>query len=187
MTHQKIPGGNELLNPQQILRENLNITSGSYVGDFGCGGAGYFVMQTAKIVGENGLVYAVDILKSVLSNIESRAKELKLNNIKIIWSNLEKFGVCRINNESLDYGLIVNVLFQNKDRLAVLKESARMVKNGGKVLVIDWKEGRFPLGPEPDKKITPKELTDMAQEVGLSFYKEFEAGQYHYGMVFVKQ
>ncbi|MFH1610503.1 MAG: methyltransferase domain-containing protein [Patescibacteria group bacterium] len=187
MIHQKVPGGNGLLNPQQILKENLNIPSGSYVGDFGCGGAGYFVMQTARIVGENGLVYAVDIQKTVLSNIESQAKELKLDNIKIIWSNLEKYGACRVNNESLDYGLIINVLFQNKDKPAVLKEVARMVKKDGKVLVVDWKEGRFPLGPEPNNKIAPKELMDMSQEIGLVFDKQFEAGQYHYGMIFIKQ
>ena len=36
-------------------------------------------------------------------------------------------------------------------------------------------------------KITPEELTRIAQEAGLSLEKQFEAGQYHYGMIFIKQ
>jgi len=187
MLSQKIPGGTELLNPQKILKQEFCVTTGSYIGDFGCGGAGYFVMQTAKIIGEGGLVYAVDVLKSVLSNIESQAKELRLNNIKIIWSDLEKYGACRINNDSLDYGMVVNVLFQNKNKQSILKEVIRMIKPNGKILVIDWKEGRFPLGPQPDEKISPKELINITRELGLIFDKQFEAGQYHYGVIFIKQ
>ncbi|MDD5290259.1 MAG: class I SAM-dependent methyltransferase [Patescibacteria group bacterium] len=186
MFHSKVPGGNELLNPEKILKDELGLTSGAYVGDFGCGGAGYFAIQAGKIVGDSGLVYAVDILQPVLKNIESRAKELNLNNIKLVWSNLEKFGACKINNESLDFGLIINVLFQNKDKKTILKEVARMIKPLGKLLVVDWKEGRFPLGPRPDDKLSAEAIVTLTNEFGLKLAKKFEAGQYHYGLVFEK-
>jgi ubiquinone/menaquinone biosynthesis C-methylase UbiE len=186
MFHSKVPGGNELLNPEKILKDELGLTPGAYAGDFGCGGAGYFAIQAAKVVGDSGLIYAVDILQPVLKNIESRAKESNLKNIKTIWSNLEKFGACKINNDSLDYGLIINVLFQNKDKKAILKEVARMVKPLGKILIVDWKEGRLPLGPRPDDKIPPEAVVPLAGEFGLKLAKKFEAGQYHYGLVFEK-
>lgn len=186
MSHSKVPGGNGLLNPEQILKYELGISVGSYVGDFGCGGAGYFVFQAAKLVGETGLVYAVDILKPVLSNIDSRAKELNLKNIKTLWSNLEKFSACKINNNSLDFGLVINVLFQNKDRHAVLREVARLIKPLGKVLVIDWQAGRFPLGPNPADKISAEEVVKLADEFGLKLARRFEAGQYHYGLILEK-
>jgi ubiquinone/menaquinone biosynthesis C-methylase UbiE len=186
MFHTKVPGGNELLNPEKILKDELGLMPGAYVGDFGCGGAGYFAIQSAKIVGNSGLVYAVDILQPVLKNIESRAKELNLNNIKLMWSNLEKFGACKINNDYLDFGLIINVLFQNKDKKMILKEVSRMIKPLGKLLIVDWKEGRFPLGPRQDDKISSESVVQLASEFGLKLAKKFEAGQYHYGLVFEK-
>jgi ubiquinone/menaquinone biosynthesis C-methylase UbiE len=186
MFHSKVPGGNELLNPEKILKDELGLMPGAYVGDFGCGGAGYFAIQTAKIIGDSGLVSAVDILQPVLKNIASRAQELNLKNVKTIWSNLEKFGACKINNDSLDFGLIINVLFQNKDKKAILKEVARMIKPLGKLLIIDWKEGRFPLGPRQTDKISTEEVVALAGEFGLKLAKKFEAGQYHFGLVFEK-
>src|SRR4030042_3326582 len=111
----KVPGGKELLNPQDLVQNKLGVTYGSKVADLGCGGAGYFVLQSAQQVGPQGVVYAVDILKPVLANVETRAKGLGFDNIKTLWSNLEKYGETKINDEEIDFTLLVNVLFQNKN------------------------------------------------------------------------
>lgn len=186
MNSQKISGGTGLLDPEKILKDELQLVPGSWVGDFGCGGAAYFTFETARQVGEGGFVYAVDVLKSVLDNIKRRSKELNLRNIDTLWSNLEKFGACKINNNSLDYGLLINIMFQNKNRAGLLKEVVRMIKAGGKILVIDWKEGRFPIGPRPENRMTLQELVGLADLVGIKLDKKFEAGQYHYGVIFIK-
>ena len=110
----KTPGGNELLNPEHILHDELQVTYGSRVGDLGCGGVGYFTFQSAQLVGDTGLVYAVDVQKMVLKNIEHRAKMFGLSNIKAVWSNLESFGATKINDGSLDFVILSNILFQNK-------------------------------------------------------------------------
>ena len=80
--NKKIPGGNELLNPQDLIKNKLGVTYGSKVADLGCGGAGFFVMQTAQVVGPEGMVYAVDILKHALTNVNTRAKLLGFKNIR---------------------------------------------------------------------------------------------------------
>lgn len=182
----KIPGGNELLNPQEILRKQLNMPYGSKVGDFGCGGVGYFTFQAAQIVGDTGIVYCVDILKMILKSIEHRAKMFGLNNIKTVWSNLEIYGGAKINDGTLDFAFLVNILFQNKYPEKVLRETVRTLKLGGILLVIDWKQGRFPLGPLAEKKITSEKVGNIALGAGLKKVKEFEAGKFHYGMVFEK-
>ena len=68
----------------------------------------------------------------------------------------------------------------------VLREAVRMLKPGGTLLVIDWKQGRFPLGPLAENKITSEEVDNIALGAGLKKVKEFEAGKFHYGMVFGK-
>jgi len=181
-----IPGGNELLDPADLIKNKLGVFYGAKLADLGCGGAGYFALQAAQEVGPEGMVYAVDVLKSALSNVETRAQLLSLRNIRPIWSNLEKFGATNINNDALDFALLINILFQNKNQLEILKEATRMLKKGGKLLVVDWQVGRFPIGPKPEDKIAPEKIIEMANSLNLTLEQQFGAGQFHYGVVLVK-
>lgn len=182
----KIPSGNELLNPHQILKEELELTPGSVVADLGCGGVGHFVIQAAKLIGNQGTVHAVDILKDALSSIDNRAKLEKLDNVQTHWSNLEKFGALKINDNSLDATLLINTLFQNKNPATMVKEAARLLKKNGKLLIIDWLPGRFPIGPEPGTKTDQEKIKAEALQLGLVELKSWQPGKYHYGMIFQK-
>jgi len=53
----------QFLNPNEILEE-IGLMGQMTFADFGCG-AGYFTIPAAKMVGDHGKVYAVDILKEV--------------------------------------------------------------------------------------------------------------------------
>lgn len=186
MDIRKIPGGNELLNPEKILKDDIEIGFGNEVADLGCGGKGYFTLQSAKLVGDKGKVYAIDVLKSILTSVETEAKIAGLSNIQTVWSNLEIYQATKIKDESLDLALLFNILFQNKKQREILRESARMIKEGGRLAVIDWKTTGAPFGPPKEIRISPEKVREMAQEIGLKEEKFFEAGLYHYGMIFSK-
>lgn len=181
----KIPGGNELMNNQKVL-ETAGIEEGMVVADLGCGARGYFALQAGKMVGKNGLVYAVDILKPSLQSVESIARLHNIQNIKTVWSDLEIHEATKIKSESVDFALLINVLFQSKKQEAILKETARLLKNQGKLLVVDWKKTGAPFGPPIEDRILPEQVKEWAEEMGLKLEKEFEAGPYHYGLVFTK-
>lgn len=186
MLRTKIPGGNELINSEWLLKDKVGLTYGMKVGDFGCGGGGYFALQAARLVGDHGQVYAVDILKSVLNNVVSRARTLGIENLITIWTNLEIFGATKITDGSLDAGLLINILFQNKDPGTLIRESARMIRKDGTLLVVDWKEGRFPLGPLPQEKVPLRVVRETASMNGLKEKDLFDAGPFHYGLIFEK-
>jgi ubiquinone/menaquinone biosynthesis C-methylase UbiE len=179
-------GGNEFLNAHELLKYKLGVCAGSELADLGCGGSGYFVFEAARLVGKKGTVYAVDILKLVLKNIEHRAEMLGYDNIKTVWSNLEEIGATKINNSSLDFALLINILFQNKEHGKIIREAARMLKRGGKLLIIDWQAGYLSFGPPPEMKLKPEVLTDLALGAGLKRLEFFEAGEYHFGIIFEK-
>lgn len=181
----KISGGNILLNPYSIWEEG-GLGAEMKIADLGCGAAGHFVVPAAKIVGEKGKVYAVDLLKSVLDAVLSRARLEGVNNIETVWSNLEIYGATKIKPESLDFVLLANTLFQIKGREEVLREAVRLVKSGGKILVVEWGAGDAPLGPPPAARLGKDFVKDLAGRNGLREVKEFKAGPYHYGLVFVK-
>jgi len=180
-----ISGGNELLDTEEVFK-HLNIKSGMKIGDLGCGGAGHFTIPAAKKVGSQGVVYAVDILKSVLRSVVSRARMEGLSNIKTVWSNLEMANATKITSESLDVVFLINILFQSKQDENIIAEANRLLKKGGELLVIDWKQSNGSFGPPAIDRIKPEAIRTIAKKINLKLIEEFRPGNYHFGLVFQK-
>lgn len=185
-TNNKFTGGNNLLDAHQILTQQIQIQAGEVVADLGAGGAAYFTVQAAKIVGNQGEVYAVDILKNVLSAIESKAKMSGLYNIKTIWSDLEVYGATKIPAESLDHAMLINILFQSKKHEEMIREAVRLLKPGGKLSIIDWSDNTPSFAPAQEMQVNKTKIMEIAQNLSLSLVNEFAAGNYHFGLVFIK-
>lgn len=180
----KISGGNELINPKKLLEQG-GLKAGSVVADLGCGSSGHFVFPAAHLVGEKGRVYAVDILPAVLQSIESRAKLEGLLNVVRVWADLERSGALQVEG-GVDIALLVNTLFQVKDAATVIKEAARVLKPGGVLLVAEWKATSTLFKPLAMMRVDSSMVQQWARDAGLTFDHEFEAGPYHYGLVFRK-
>jgi ubiquinone/menaquinone biosynthesis C-methylase UbiE len=174
-----------LMDPTQILKDVVHLDSGAKVADLGCGAMAYFTLAAAKIVGNNGLVYAVDIQKEVLSSVESKAKLESLHNITTIWSNLEISGATKVPI-GMDICILVTTLFQNSNHLQIMNESVRLLADGGKLLIIEWLPQKTTIGPDVSQRVPSDIIKQHAESIGLKMEKEFAAGQYHYGLIFTK-
>lgn len=182
---QKVPGGNELLNALTVLKR-AGVGHAMTVADLGCGRMGYFTLQASRMVGENGTVWAVDILKDALANVEAQAKNAGAHNIRTVWADLERFGSTKISEKSVDIVFLINTLFQTSRHREVMKEAARMLKSGGKMLIVDWKSERSPLGPPMERRVLPENIRIAGHDLGLEEADSFEAGPYHFGLLFTK-
>ena len=180
-----ISGGNDLLDPAAILGR-LGIKTGAKVADLGCGGAGHFIVPVARLVGSHTHVYAVDILKSALRSVASKARLEGINNIRNVWSDLEIPGATKIRRQSLDFALLINILFQSKQHENIIKEAIRLVKEDGKILVIDWNQALASFGPPPLNRVKSEEIIKIAKKLNLKLIDEFDAGTYHFGLIFTK-
>ncbi len=176
----------KLLDPQALLTKELDLKFGHQVADMGCGGAGYFTLPAARLVGSRGKVYAVDVLKTALEGVLSKAKLENLLNIETVWSDIEKVGATKIPTATLDGALLVNIMFQSRKNQQMMQEAHRLLKMGGKLLVVDWKVEPTPFGPPTANRLPPQTISDLGTKLGFSIEKEFEAGPYHYGFVLVK-
>ena len=156
------------------------------VAGLGCGASGHFVFPAARQVGKRGHVYAVDILKTALGEIDKRIRQENLSNMETVWSNLEIFQATKIESGSLDVGLLINTLYQSHKRVEIIREAVRMLKKGGRLLIVEWKNISLPFGPPPEERVKPDLLKIGAKKLGLEVEDEFDAGQYHYGVLFVK-
>jgi len=178
--------GSIFLDPEKILHQ-ADLRYGQKIADFGCGGSGHFVLQAARVVGDKGVVYAVDVLRSSLSGAESKARLYGLINIIPVWSDVEIVGAAkRIKDGSLDVVLLIQLLFQSKKHDNIFKETARVLKKGGSVIVVDWQKCDLSVGPEPDDYVSEEMIKEIAQRNNFKYLKSFKVGPYHYGLIFKK-
>ena len=170
------------MRPEKILGE-VGVHTGMRVADFGSG-AGYFAIPLAKLVGDEGVVYAVDIQKPVLESVQSRVKLFTIFNIQIIRGDLEKESGSTLEAESVDMVLCANVLYQARDKKAIIVEAKRVLVKNGRLIVIEWNTDSSALGPALKLRIPVDSLKSLAEKEGFIFKKEFDAGNHHYGLVF---
>ncbi len=174
----------DFANPLKNARK-LGITEGMQVADLGSG-SGHYVLAMANLVGSSGKVYAVDIQKDLLSNIQNEATKRGYNNIEIIWGDLEQVGGSKIADNILDLTLISNTLFQVEKKEVLLHEAYRIIKPSGSLAIIDWSQSHGGIGPITSDIVSKDVAIDMAISAGFTTESEFDAGVHHYGIIFKK-
>lgn len=183
-----LSGGTQLLNAKEILEHELGLRPGMTYADLGIGSAAHFVFPGANIVGPEGMVYAIDILKAVLTTAESRAQEEKLRNIKTVWSDVEVYGAAKeIHDHTADVISLINLLYETKQDEHVFNEANRILKQGGKALVIDWLPIQASFGPPMEQRTSLDKVRQMAKVVHWKEAHTFQPSPYHFGVVFEKE
>lgn len=173
--------------PAHDVLKRVGLDVGQRCADLGVGRQANFTVAAAQMVGPRGQVYAVDVVKAILPNVLEKARLHKVSNVITVWSDLEVYGAAKaIGDASLDLGMLITVLFQSKNQPAMIKEAVRMIKPGGKLLMVDWKKGATTFGPALEVRPDPAKLKHIAQELGLQLTDEFEAGSFHFALVFTK-
>lgn len=153
------------------------------VGDFGSG-AGYLTIPIARIVGERGKVYAVDIQQNALEQVKQRAALEHISWIEPVWADLELPKGSRLPDHALDLVIIANIAFQAEKKEAVFLEARRIVRTGGALAVIEWDRAPSPVGPPPAMRVPRATVEKLAADAGFRFSRAFNAGSHHYGLFF---
>jgi ubiquinone/menaquinone biosynthesis C-methylase UbiE len=139
----------------ELLASGLG--AGQVVLDFGCG-IGSYSIPAGQIVGDEGVVYAVDIHPLAIQAVEKRAREASLSNIRTILSG----AGTPLPGGSVDVVLLFDVLHSVPGKRALLAELARVLRPGGILLV------------KPDHMTRDKLLDNV--HAGNSFSLERELG-----------
>jgi ubiquinone/menaquinone biosynthesis C-methylase UbiE len=110
--------------------QKIGLKNGQVVLDYGCGIGGYSI-PAAKLVGEQGRVYALDIHPYSAQKVQKRAKEESLSNIETITSARET----GLPDQSIDIVLLFDVLHIVKDKNGILREISRVIKPSGLLII----------------------------------------------------
>ena len=148
--------------PDQIM-DALKIADGAKVADIGAGG-GFFTVRLAIRVGPNGLVVAEDVQQLMLEAIKRRVTREGLQNVET------QLGTD--SDPNLPAGKLDAVLFvdgyqevEEKNRVPFLRNTARALKPGGRLGIVNYKPGRG--GPGPDVRVPSGAVEADARAAGL--------------------
>jgi len=117
----------KFVNPERILRE-IGLQKGQAMLDYGCG-VGVFTIPAAQIVGDGGVVYALDIHPLCIKTIEKEIGKRGVANVKTILSDRET----GLPDESVDVVFLYDVLQFITDRGRLMEEFHRVLKPDGRL------------------------------------------------------
>ena len=128
------------LNPYKLLNA-AGLKPGQKVLEVGCG-PGFFTIPAAKIVGDKGKVYALDVNPVAVETVRRKIMENNLKNVKIMLADASETG---LPDESIDVAFLFGVIHALKDVDAVMREMHRILKVKGILSVQKswWSEKRL--------------------------------------------
>lgn len=161
----------------------LGLREGMKVADLGVG-SGHYALAAAGVVGNDGRVYAIDIQEDVLKHVLDSAHRIGLRNVEMIWGDIERVGGTKLRDRALDAVILSNTLFQVEHKEGLAAEIKRILKPGGKLLLIDWAGPYGGIGPAPQHVVTEHAAEELFITNGFHKVKDFRAGAHHYAIVF---
>lgn len=172
----------DFVDPKVVVSQ-FHLRPGDRVGDLGSG-VGHYLAPLSRVVGGSGKVFAVEIQKNLATAAADHVRKERLGNVEVIWGDLEHGNGAKLPDGTLDAALLSNTLSMAEDRQAVLRESRRLLRKGGKLLVVDWSDSYGGMGPAPAMVVSEEVARTESAEAGFTFERSFPAGTHHYGLAF---
>ena len=165
--------------PEGLLRRE-GLKPGDSFADVGCG-PGFFTIPAACIVGDGGKVYAIDTSEEMLFELDKRSPPSNVALVKSAESEIP------LDDAVVDMALISYVLHEAEDALSFLKEVARILTDGGILLILDWKKRVEDKGPPVEDRLTEQSVLKTLEEAGFADSETSSFTESHYKISSVKK
>jgi len=134
-----------------LLLEALKLKPGDRVADIGAG-TGYYSWRMANLVGDKGLVYAVDIQQEMLDLLARKMAERKITNVKGVLGTITD---PKLPAHSVDLVLMVDVYHEFDHPFEMTQAICQALKPGGRVVFVEFRA--------EDPKVPIKEVHKMSE------------------------
>lgn len=182
------------LDSDEIIFE-LNLKGNETFMDAGCGD-GHIAIKVVEEYLPDGTVYAVDVYGASIEDMEAYKAENNVENLINIEADITK-GIPGVDDESIDVVLMVNVFHgfrASRTMDEAIDEFARIIKQDGKIAIMDYKAWDVPKGPPTAFRSSPEELEEVFAKHGLKMThlneeigEDIPQGKSHYFIVFQKE
>ncbi len=182
------------LDSDEIIQE-LNLKGTETIMDAGCGD-GHNAIKILEDYNHKGLVYAVDVYDASIEDMEKYKSDNDVENLINIEADITE-GIPGVDDGSVDIVLMVNVFhgFKASRKLdEAIIELSRIIKNDGKIAIMDYKAWDVPNGPPTPVRSSPEELEELFNGHGLKMTylneeigEDIPEGKSHYLIMFEKE
>jgi len=126
--------------PPEARLAEVGVAKGMKVADIGAG-YGFFAFPATEMVGDEGVVYAVEPNVLRATEISKRAAERSVKNLKVLDAGVEDLS--RIPAAEVDIAMSMSSFHHFTDVRRGLIELGRIVRPGGLIYIRDIKAGRI--------------------------------------------
>jgi len=163
--------------PDELIR-SLEIPVDAVIADIGSA-TGYFPVRFSRLATE-GKVYGVDIEKTLVNYLNSRAKKENLSNLVSILGEPDDPKI----PERADLVFICDTYHHIRDRGDYFENLKQYIQTEGRLVVVDFKLGDLPVGPPDKHKLAPDVVREELTGAGYRQVPHALELPYQYILVF---
>jgi len=158
----------------------LGLQKGQAVADVGAG-TGYLNARLAAAVGKKGRVIAIDVERPLVEHMVRRAA---LEGTPQVTPRLGRFDDPGLLPGEVDLILMVDVYHHVEDREAWARRLLPALRPGGRLVVVDFKDGEQPVGPPPGHKLPEAQVKAELQAAGWALDQQIELLPHQFVLVY---
>lgn len=184
----------KFLDSDEILSQ-LNLRGDEAFMDAGCGD-GHIAIKALEDYLPEGMAYAVDNYEPSIVELDEYKAENNLDNLINIKADITQ-DIAQIDDDAIDMIFMLNVVHgfkasENMDE--VIRNFLRILKNDGKIAIVEFNPIEWSFGPPVEIKYAPSELGEIFDVYGFrQIYLNEEMGldgpegKSHYLIIFQKE
>lgn len=146
-----------------LIWDTLGMKNPEILVDIGAG-TGFFSMPFADKI-PNGTVYACDISDVMLDWLKENLPEAYRGRIIPIKSEENSID---LEDKVADLVFMILLHHELDNPLLMLQESKRLLKSGGKIMIVDWKKEEMSVGPPLELRIEADTIEEQLRQTGFS-------------------
>lgn len=167
----------EELSPINTLKR-IGFKENMILCDIGAG-TGVFSFPAAKI--SSNYIYSLEKSDDMIEILNERIIDKNIKNIKVKKVDSD---ILPLDDNTCDIVMMVTSLHHIEDKESMIEEIKRILKENGRLSIIEFYKKKTSFGPSVDHRISQEEVEIVVNDKGLNMVDRFSMGDNFYCFVY---